>query len=166
TSRLVEGVMGWLLRQRPSHGTQSSFAAVHVPGGEPEDCRLAWCYGDAGLAAAVFLAARSVGEKSWEQEALAIARCAATRRGQSCGVVDACFCHGTSGLAHIFNRFYQATHDETFAVGSRLWIERTLQFCNPGDGPAGYLVMAADSEGKGGSQERYGLLNGIAGIGL
>jgi class I lanthipeptide synthase len=166
TGRLLEGAVPWLLRQRLPPGSQCRFAAVHVPGRQSESRRLAWCYGDAGLAAALLLAARCVGEESWEQEALEIARLAAARDGQSCGVVDACFCHGSSGLAHIFNRLYQATHDEVFAVASRYWIERTLQFCNPGNGPAGYRVKSADDSGKAGFQARYGVLMGIAGIGL
>jgi lantibiotic biosynthesis protein len=166
SGRLLEGAVHWLLRQRLPHDAQSSFSSVYVPGRRPESCRLAWCYGDAGLAAAFFLAARCVGEKSWEQEALAIARRAASRDSQTGGVIDACFCHGSSGLAHIFNRLYQATLDDVFAVASRYWIERTLQFRNPGDGPAGYHVMATDRDGKSGFHARYGLLEGIAGIGL
>jgi hypothetical protein len=107
-----------------------------------------------------------VGEKSWEREALAIARRAATRDGQECGVVDACFCHGSSGLAHIFNRLYHATHDEIFAAASRYWIDRTLQFRSPGDSAAGYLFKSVDSNGNIGFRPRYGVLEGIAGIGL
>src|SRR5262249_7468621 len=89
TSRLLEGAVEWLLQQRLPHPTSSSFPLVHVPGRQPAGCRLAWCYGDAGVAAALLLAARSVEEKSWEQEALGIARRAAARDSQTCGVVDA-----------------------------------------------------------------------------
>jgi lantibiotic modifying enzyme len=166
TGGLLEGAVQWMLQQRLPHGSKSSFAPVHVPGCEPESCRLAWCYGDAGVAAALFLAARYVGEKSWEQEALELGRLAAARDDQSCGVVDACFCHGASGLAHIFNRLYQATLDEVFAAASRHWIEQTLQFCNPGNAAAGYLIKWTDREGNIEFRARYGLLEGIAGIGL
>jgi lantibiotic modifying enzyme len=166
TGRLLEGAVQWLLRQRFPHHAQCSFSAFQIPGRQSEGCRLAWCYGDAGLAAALLLAARHVGEESWEQEAVAIARGAAARDVQTCGVVDACFCHGSSGLAHIFHRFYQATHDEAFSAASRYWIERTLQFSKPGDGPAGYRFMATDNSGNSGFQARYGMLEGIAGIGL
>jgi lantibiotic modifying enzyme len=166
TGRLLEGAVKWLLRQRLPYSAESSFAAFHAPERQPEDCRLAWCYGDAGLAAALFLAARGVEEKSWEQEALVIARRAAARSSQTCRVVDACFCHGSSGLAHIFNRLYQATHDEVLSAASRYWIERTLEFCNLGDGPAGYRLTASDDSGKRELQEKYGILVGIAGIGL
>lgn len=163
---LLQGAVRWMLQQRLPHGSKSSFAALHVPGYQPEACRLAWCYGDAGVAAALLLAARCVGERSWEQQALEIARLAAARDGQSCGVVDACFCHGSCGLAHIFNRLYQATHDEIFAAASHYWIERTLQFCHPGNGSAGYLIKWADRNGNIDFRARYGLLEGIAGIGL
>jgi len=148
TGRLLGGAVQWLLRQRLPQRAQSSFSAFHIPGRQSEGCRLAWCYGDAGLAAALFLAARCVGEESWEQEALAIARGAAARDTKACGVVDACFCHGSSGLAHIFNRLYQASNDEALSEASRYWIERTLRFSKPGDGPAGYPFMAIDKSGK------------------
>ena len=166
TAQLLEGAVQWLLRQRLPHCAQSSFSALHIPGRQSESCRLAWCYGDAGLAAALLLAARCVGEESWEREAVAIARNAAARDAQTCGVVDACFCHGSSGLAHIFNRLYQASNDEALSEASRYWIERTLQFSKPGEGPAGYRFMANDNRGNSGFQSRYGVLEGIAGIGL
>jgi lantibiotic modifying enzyme len=161
--RLLEGAVHWLLQQKLPHGSESTFAAAHLPS---KGCRLAWCYGDAGIAAALLLAARSVGEGCWEKEALAIARRAAVRDDQTSGVIDACFCHGSSGLAHIFNRLYQATGDEVFAAASRYWIERTLQFCNPDHGPAGYQIKTAGANGIAGFEDRYGILVGIAGIGL
>lgn len=166
TGRLLEGAVKWLLRQRLPDAAESSFAALHVAGRQPESSRLAWCYGDAGLATALLLAARCVGEQSWEREALAIAKRAAARDPKISGVMDPCFCHGSSGLAHIFNRLFQATHDEVFAMASRYWIERTLQFCTPGDGPAGYLVKTSDADGRSAFRARYGVLMGIAGIGL
>jgi lantibiotic biosynthesis protein len=164
--RLLEGAVQWLLQQRLPHGSRSCFASILVPGGQPESCRLAWCYGDTGVASALLRAARCLGEKSWEREALAIARHAATRSNQNSGVVDACFCHGSSGLAHIFNRLYQATHEEVFFTASHYWIERTLQFSKPGEGAAGYRTISADGSGSREFQTMYGILVGIAGIGL
>ncbi|HKD78059.1 MAG TPA: lanthionine synthetase C family protein [Candidatus Angelobacter sp.] len=166
TRWLLEGAVRWLLRQRLPATAPSSFAALNVPGRSPESCRLAWCYGDAGVAATLLLAARCVGEPSWEREALAIGRRAASRNQETCGVVDACFCHGSSGLAHIFNRLFQATHDEVFALASRHWTERTLQFSSPGNGPAGYRIITPNHAGGRELQEKYGVLMGIAGIGL
>jgi lantibiotic modifying enzyme len=166
TSSLLDGAVRWLLQQRLPEKAKSSFAPFIAPDQKAEDCRLAWCYGDGGLAAAVLLASRHTGNKDWEDEALQIARRAAQRDPESCHVRDVSFCHGSAGLAHIFNRFYQATHDELFAQTSRFWLERTLQFRQPGTGAAGYSVLVPDEQLNINFQPRYGLIEGVAGVGL
>lgn len=164
--RLLRGAVNWLLRQRLWDGSGSSFSAFAVPGGTAEGCRLAWCYGDAGIATALLLAARCTGTETWETEALKIARRAALRDPESCGVVDACFCHGSAGLAHIFNRLYRATRDELSAEAARFWVQRTLQFRNPSAGAASYRTLCLNDAGEMEFQERFGLIEGIAGTGL
>jgi hypothetical protein len=166
TSRLLQGSVRWLLNQRLDPKFNSSFPPFLVPEQKIEDCRLAWCYGDAGLAAALLLAARAVGNREWEEEALAIARKAANREPENCLVKDVCFCHGSAGLAHIFNRFYHATREELFARSCSYWLDQSLQFRKPGTGAAGYLVLAPDTERTVAFQPRYGLIEGIAGVGL
>lgn len=42
------------------------------------------------------------------------------------GAVDAGLCHGSAGLAHIFNRHWQATGERVFADAARRWFGRTL----------------------------------------
>jgi len=78
---------------------------------------------------------------------------------------DAGLCHGTAGIAHLFNRMYQATGDALLADAARYWYERTLMVRKPGVEIAGYRVRLAD-----GSQPqraaRPGFLTGAAGIGL
>lgn len=162
---LLEGAVRWVMRQQLADA-QSSFASVVCPEQPPSNCRLAWCYGDAGVAAALFLAARCTGERSWEQQALVIARKAAAREPQTCGVVDACFCHGSAGLAHVFHRFYRATQEEVFSQAARHWIESTLAFRKPGEEAAGYLFRTVNENGGFEGQPRLGILEGIAGIGL
>ncbi|HEY6249060.1 MAG TPA: lanthionine synthetase C family protein [Candidatus Angelobacter sp.] len=164
--RLLEDTVDWLLRQQLSEAASSSFPAFLVPGSKPQTCRLAWCYGDAGVAAALLVAARCTGMEPLETAALNIARRAAARDLQSCGVIDACFCHGSSGLAHIFNRIYHATREEVFARAAHFWIQRTLQFRTPNTSAAGYSVMAANPAGTMEFQQKFGLIEGIAGIGL
>ncbi|HEV3036815.1 MAG TPA: lanthionine synthetase C family protein [Candidatus Angelobacter sp.] len=165
-SWLLDRAVAWLLRQRLPAGSNSMFASVIAPGPPMNDCRLAWCYGDAGIAAALLLAARCTGNSSWEAEALAIAQHSARRAPDQCGVTDACVCHGSAGLAHIFNRIYQATNDELCANAARLWLERTLAYREPGKGAAGYLIWGTDEQEKLELQSKLGLIQGIAGIGL
>ena len=114
----------------------------------------------------MLLAARCTETKSWEEEALAIARRAARRDPATSGITDACICHGSAGLAHIFNRLYQATRDELYADTARYWLERTLQFREPGKGAAGYLTWGMGKNESTELQPKLGLIQGIAGVGL
>ena len=163
---LLERAVPWLLQQRLPAGGNSCFPTFLRRNKALSDSRLAWCYGDAGLATAVLLAARKVGVRAWENQALAILKRAAVRPPQTSGVKDACFCHGSAGLAHIFNRVFQATQDELFATASRYWIDRTRDYRRPGKGAAGYSMLAAAPRGGVELQGTLNILEGIAGIGL
>ena len=164
---LLDRAVAWLLKQRLPETSNSCFADTISQGAEVrQDCRLAWCYGDAGVVAALLLAARCTATKSWEAEALDIAQRSARRAPETCGVTDACVCHGSAGLAHIFNRIYQATRDELYAGAARFWLERALQFREPGKGAAGYLSWGMGANETIELQPKLGLIQGIAGVGL
>ena len=163
---LLDGVVMWLLRQIQGDAALSSFSSRTAPEIENNDCRLAWCYGDAGVAAALLVAARCVNEAEWEREALAIARRAAAREPESAGVKDAGICHGAAGLGHIFNRLFQATGEAVFRDAARYWVERTLAMKRPGQGIAGYSVFMPDEDGRDRWVDEPGILMGAAGIAL
>jgi len=78
-------------------------------------------------------------------------------------VMDACFCHGTSGIAHVFNRMWRETGMDECKHAAAYWIEQTLDMAKFTDGLAGYKTWQG---GVLGYETRYGLLEGIAGIGL
>ena len=164
--KLLDGAVAWLLRQEVRDGARSRFPAWVVPGSEPEDCRSAWCYGDPGVAVALFWAARCVGEADWEREALEIARRTASRPPEEAGVVDAGLCHGAAGLGHVFNRMYQATGDATLRRAARFWFERTLAMRQPGRGVGGFSALAAKEDGTRYWEDDPGILTGAAGIAL
>jgi lantibiotic modifying enzyme len=161
--RLLEGAARWLLAQEIS-GQDAGFAWIAE---EKTPARSAWCYGDPGVAAALFVAARAVGNEVWEREAIRIALRAAARDPARAGVVDPGLCHGSAGLAHIFNRFFQATGDEQFADAARVWFERTLAFRRPGEGVGGFSSWKGAFDGRAARWEPDpGFLTGAAGIGL
>lgn len=152
---LLDGAVGWLLAQRLQGPSTSCFPAWAWPAKARTAARSGWCHGDPGVAAALLLAARAVGEPQWEREAVAVARLAAGRPPAQTGVADASFCHGAAGLAHIFNRLYQATGDKELGVAARFWIEQTLALPRPAEngllrGTAGVvltlLAAATDME--------------------
>jgi lantibiotic modifying enzyme len=166
TRRLLEGSVNWLLNQKLPSDAGSCFSPKVGPGIERVYSRSAWCYGDPGVAIALLSAARSVGEKSWEEEALKIARRSAERPPDQAGVRDAGLCHGSAGLAHIFNRIYQATGEILFQKTARFWYERTLQFRQPGKGVAGFQSCFPKRDGTAHWIDDPGLLTGAAGIAL
>jgi hypothetical protein len=173
--RLLDGAVAWLL-SLPRTG-RAGFQLgkwLSLSSGEIVPARrLAWCYGDPGVAAALLQAARTAGEERWEQEALAIAAPAARSPVEAAGIVDACLCHGAIGLAHLFNRLYQATGQGLFADAARLWYRRGLDMRWPGEGIAGFgswddgsWPAAGGSVPAAGAMEDPGLFTGAAGIAL
>ena len=133
--------------------------------------RLAWCYGDPGISLALLSAARAAGEPEWERQAVAVARAAATRPRDEGGVVDGGLCHGAAGLAHLYNRLFQATRDPFFKTEALAWIERLLALRRPGEGIAGWQAWRPIGEITGPDPELGwvadpGFLTGAAGIGL
>jgi lantibiotic modifying enzyme len=160
---LLNDAVRWLLGQ----SSPDSFPAWVAPDVPPTPARLAWCYGDPGVAVSLLWAARCVNEPSWEREALAIARRAAGRPADRSGVVDAGLCHGAAGLGHLFNRLYQATGEAPFAAAARSWYLQTLAMRHPERGIAGYAAWMPNATGnKDGWVDEPGLLMGAAGIAL
>ncbi len=164
--RLLDGAVAWLLAQKRKARSGSCFSSWVVPGTPRESCRLAWCYGDLGVAAALFCAARSVGQAEWERQALEIARRAAKQPPEQAGIVDAGLCHGAAGLGHVLNRLYQATGDPTLRSAARFWLERTLAMRDPKHGIAGFPSMTMDDDGKRYLADESGILTGASGVAL
>ena len=163
---LLDGAVAWLLARRLPPDTGACFPPWVAPEEVPRPARSAWCYGDPGVAATLLLAARSVGEPAWETEAVAVARRAAARPAGESGVVDAGLCHGAAGLAHLFNRFYQATGESTFEDATRRWLGRALAYRRPGVAVGGFATARPGTDGGRAWTPDPGFLDGAAGIGL
>jgi lantibiotic biosynthesis protein len=163
SAELLEGSIRWGLAQRAMGPTGLSFPTTvteesTVPGG-----RLSWCYGDLGVASALFLAGQLTKRPDWTEEALSIVRRLAPVRHKTSRNVDAGLCHGTAGVGHIFNRFHQETREEEFAHAGAYWLEIALNMREDGIGPGRYAAWRQDPPGW---FAMPGLLEGSAGIGL
>ena len=163
---LLDGAVRWLLAHQLPAGKGSCFGASFVAGEDSAASRLAWCYGDPGIAATLLVAARAVGEAAWKEKALEVARAAARRPPEQSFVRDAGVCHGAAGLAHLFNRFWQESGEEIFRDAARSWIERTLELRVPGEGIAGFRAWHALSRSDGQWVAEPGLLEGATGVAL
>jgi lantibiotic modifying enzyme len=164
---LLEETMRWFLAQsRPGERGPSCYATFVGQGFEPRPSRLAWCYGDPGIAAALLLAARATGRKDWEEEALALAARAAQSPPEVAGVRDAGLCHGAFGLAHLYNRIHQAGGGELFAESARQWYRLGLDMRRPDQGVAGFPAWLPGDDGQLQWVDDRGFLTGAAGVGL
>lgn len=165
---LLEGAVRWVLsRQLPGHHG-ASFPAwlLPEPGAPAHPSRLAWCYGDPGIAASLFCAARAVGNEAWQRTAIDLGLRAAAAPPDHSGVQDAGLCHGAFGLAHIYNRLHQSGGGEPFAEAALHWYQRGLDLRRPGHGIAGFQSWELGPDRKLDWRTDPGFLTGATGIGL
>lgn len=126
--------------------------------------RLAWCYGDLGNGIALWRAGCLLNNEKWKQASIEILIHSSKRRGTEQNVIhDAGFCHGTSGVAHIFNRFYKETQIKEFDEARWYWLEQTLKLSRSVDGLAGFKIWNGRNKKN---ILQSNLLEGTMGIGM
>lgn len=162
--RLLGEAVPWLLAQRRPGEVVEMPASVcdAVP---TMTRRSAWCYGDAGVAAALLAVARAVDEPSWEREARSLAHHAAKLSVAQSGVIDAGLCHGAASLGHVFHRMWRETGDDVLRSAAKTWLRRCVTMRAPGRGFGGYRAWIPDETG-GRWISDLGWLMGTAGVGL
>jgi hypothetical protein len=163
---LLEGAVRWLFAHPVPTDAGPTFPIWVAPGYQPSPARCAWCYGDPGIAAALLMAARGVEDAEWEQSAVSLACRAAARPAAETGVVDAGFCHGAAGLAHIYNRMYQATGEPELGRAARSWLDRTLDFYRLARDSGGSWVRGSTDPAQREPWSGVDLVDGAAGVAL
>lgn len=163
---LLDGAVTWLLAQQLPPTAPSCFPTwVQIDGARPPS-RLAWCYGDLGIAVILLRAARAIGQPVWEQRARQLAHTVAQRARQPEDVQDTGLCHGFASIGHLLNRLYQATGEPEFAEVAQLWFARLLAQRQPSQGLAGFQAIGPETRATPHWVAEPGLLTGVAGIGL
>jgi lantibiotic modifying enzyme len=121
--------------------------------------RLGWCYGDLGIALALWHYSQILQDNKIEQKAIDIFLFSSLRRDlNKNAIIDAGICHGTSGIALIFRKMYYYTKKQEFLEAALFWLNQTLLMSKYEDGIAGYKANQKTSS--------FDFLEGIAGIGL
>ncbi|HEX2057837.1 MAG TPA: lanthionine synthetase C family protein [Actinomycetota bacterium] len=167
TATMLEGAVAWVLAQALPPGGRATWPYFVGPGIELRPARLAWCYGDAGVVAALFQAADALGRADWEEAAQAALGRAVARPPGSSDVQGASLCHGAMGLAHLWNRMWQRTRSDELRASIHYWTTVALDLRTYPDGLAGYSVWDPGSEEEdGGDVQGPGLLAGVGGIAL
>lgn len=123
---------------------------------------LRWCYGDLGVIMSIFLAGRITKQQEWIKSAIGFAKISAQRINEADTIQDSHLCHGTAGIAHIFNRFYNYTEIDIFRKTAEFWYLDTIKRAKYHNNRVSFEAWKGDF----GWMEIQGFLEGTAGIGL
>ena len=133
------------------------------PGVEVFPARLAWCYGDPGVAVALLHAAAARGRDDWRALVDRAVDLMLARGDDASGVTGASLCHGAAGLAHLCGRLGEVTGREDVAGMGAHWIAHTLSLRSPDGELGGFTVWdPGDPNEAGGDVQGPGFLAGIA----
>lgn len=122
--------------------------------------RMAWCYGDLGIALALWNAGKILNNDELMRFSLSVFDNCTERKELNITMIhDACFCHGSSGVAQIFRRMYYETGEKKYLQAADYWIKETLKLYT--NAPSCFLFYA-----NGIYKNMYDLLSGISGVGL
>ncbi|TAL66619.1 MAG: hypothetical protein EPN88_08125 [Bacteroidetes bacterium] len=168
TAMIVEKAVNYLLGNKRDpkifkYCFPSSSGSNDLP--QWDSGRLAWCYNDLGVSMALWQAGQIFNNETWKQEAIdVLLNTTNITDWKDAGVKDAGLCHGTAGIAHIYNRAYNYTGVEKFKESAIYWFDQSLKMAVFEDGLAGYKAFRIPKFG--GIENEYSFLEGIAGIGL
>lgn len=160
---LAEATLRWVVAQQLPPNDRNRYPTWFGRGGTGTPTRTAWCYGDPGVAIATLGASTRLGLST--VDALALARECASRPFENCGVEDAGLCHGAAGLAHIFNRCFQASGEPALRDAARTWFQRALDMRRP-DGVGGFLAWMVSADNVRAWLPTTSILEGPTGIAL
>ncbi|MCJ8152511.1 hypothetical protein MKJ01_01900 [Chryseobacterium sp. SSA4.19] len=129
--------------------------------------RLAWCYGDLSVAICLWKAYSVLNNEFLREISLKILLNSSKIRFENSGIffsnskmhIDTGFCHGTSGVAHIFNKFYRIIDIPELKEASQYWMKLTINELEKG---AKFPLNIREDTWT----EHPGLLEGISGVGM
>ena len=161
---MLKGCMNYILLQEIDPTQYGScFPSTSLENNPtPMQSREAWCFGDLGIASALWQSGLAVKNRQWQDKAIEIIEYATQRvTWEQTSVNDCGLCHGSAGIAMVFRRFYLETHKEIFYNAWTHWIDFTLNFKRFDDGWAGFKTFELEEW-----KNNISLLKGISGIGL
>lgn len=89
--------------------------------------RMAWCYGDLNIVLLLYRAGKLLQDNIYLETAERIGKNTLNRKSeQATQSSDSHFCHGSSGLAQIYNCLYTETGDPGYKEAYAYWITETL----------------------------------------
>jgi lantibiotic modifying enzyme len=89
--------------------------------------RLAWCYGDLGIAYSMIRCGEFLGDDKMVATGLETALLTTQLTdGPAAGVKDVFFCHGSAGASYMYKKLFRNTGEKAFDNASRLWRKFTI----------------------------------------
>lgn len=120
--------------------------------------RDAWCYGTPGVAFALLLSSIALESEFVRKQSYSAM---VNRIGLNQGIFSPTFCHGYSGLAYIYYKFYVLSKKQKFLDESERLLEKIISFYDE-NLPFGFPNIELDKKGKK-LYNSVGLLDGVAG---
>jgi hypothetical protein len=162
--RMASWVAG---RAQPGRWGPDWPAAVPLgaAGAPPPPARPGWCYGNAGVARALWLTGRALEEPEHVQLALRALRQALERQRAERPLYSPTFCHGVAGLAQVTLRIAVDSGDEELSRHARTLCLELIERFDP-NAPLGYRDITAATGGPKLQVDNPTLLSGAAGPAL
>lgn len=133
---------------------------------EYAESRLAWCYGDPGIASSIYHAGKRMHNQAIIDFSLEIFDRTLVRfKKELADVNESSICHGSAGLAIIYNTIYQETGLERYKDAAVFWLNDTIKKGEQGGPYAGHILPDSQIE-ENRNAIVISLINGISGIGL
>lgn len=110
------------------YSVYSNWIDFEVPN-ERCESRLAWCYGDLGIALALRYAGTVLNDSVMLNFSDFVTKKTTLRFSES-QIQDVTFCHGSSGACFIYNFLYQRIGDKLYKESAMFWLNDTLNKIN------------------------------------
>ncbi|QIH36746.1 lanthionine synthetase LanC family protein [Sphingobacterium sp. DR205] len=162
--KILEQVFRFILKYRNISGLSQFPKYANIINGNDNFSPLAWCYGDIGISISLLKYGAVCTKEEFFEIGKNIALQTCDRHSvRDSGVLDTGFCHGTSGLSYQYNVLHKYTGHSDFLKCQEYWMKKTIEYSNFDKHSAAGFRMYVDEDLW---QPSFGLLNGIAGIGL
>ncbi|AQX03861.1 hypothetical protein ATB99_11925 [Elizabethkingia meningoseptica] len=164
---LLEKSVDFLLRYRTPANISTFPSKVNLDNidyiNNTDISRIGWCYGDLGIAIALYHANEILNNDNVERAYIGLLKKSAQRKDKPLSMVeDISVCHGSFGLALIFKKFYDRTKIDSLKEAYIYWLKDGLDKGVYTDGIAGFKAHRGD----GIYEKETDILSGVSGIGL
>ncbi|KAA2239409.1 hypothetical protein F0L74_24720 [Chitinophaga agrisoli] len=162
---IADAIIRFLMNNRNTDMSYSHFPYVVHTDKKDESSRLAWCYGDLGIGIILLQAAALLDRSDVHEFAVTLLLHSAGRRSpEATGVKDGGLCHGTAGIAYMFQKAHSYVRMPAFSEAAGYWMQQTVDYAITGeDGTITYTMFKG--EGNEYTPNRS-LLEGSVGVGL